>query len=87
MYFHEKMMKKLGVEVDVKIVMNVLFSRSFHLSTVVGGLNISPQTGIKLTQTEEIIIFNSIFRPLPKLKMVFQNHILKALFTEMLIIV
>ena len=35
-------MEKLGFEVDVKIVMNVLFSRSFYFGTVVGGLNISP---------------------------------------------
>ena len=31
-------MDKLNVEVDVKIITNVLFTRSFHFGTVVGGL-------------------------------------------------
>ena len=37
---------------DVKSVMNVLFSRSFHFGTVVGGLNILPQASIKMTKIE-----------------------------------
>ena len=36
------MLGKLGVEVDVKIMTNGSFSRSFHFGTVVGGLNILP---------------------------------------------
>ena len=40
----------------------------FHLVTVVRGLNIALQAGIKMTE-QKIDIFNSIFRPLPKLKM------------------
>ena len=63
------MMEKLGVEVDVKFLTNVLFSRSLYFGTVVGGLNISAQAGIKMTKMEKMIIFNSIYRPLPKLKM------------------
>ena len=48
-----EMMEKLGVEWDVKIVTNVLFSRSFYFSTVVGTLNILPQAGTKMIKTEK----------------------------------
>ena len=46
------MMEKFGVEVDVETVTNILFSRSFNFGTVVGGLNISPQAGNKMTNRE-----------------------------------
>ena len=43
------------------VSINVLFSRSFNFGNVVGGLNFSPQAGIKMTKVEKMIIFNSIF--------------------------
>ena len=39
MNFYAEIIEKLGVEVDVINVTNVLFSRSFHFGTVVEGLN------------------------------------------------
>ena len=57
------MMEKLGVEMDVKIMTNVLFSRSFNFDTVVRGLNISPHASIKMTKLKNMI-FNSLFRSL-----------------------
>ena len=65
----KEMIETLVVEVDVKIVNNVLFCRLFHFGTEVGGLNILWQAGIMLTKTEKRRMFNSIFRSLPKLKM------------------
>ena len=37
---HAEIVKKLSVEADVKLVTNVLFSRSFHFGSVVGGLSL-----------------------------------------------
>ena len=51
-----------------KYSINVLSSRSFHLTTVVGVLNISLKASIKMTKTEKIIILTQYLDPL-KLKM------------------
>ena len=50
--FYAEMKEKLGGKVDVKIVTNVLFSRSFHFDSVVGGFNILP-VSIKMTKMEK----------------------------------
>ena len=63
-------MEKLGVEVDVKI------HRSFHFGTIVGGLNILLQAGIKVTKLKKNMNLNPIFRSLQKLKMFLFESIL-----------
>ena len=75
---HNKMLCSIkNCQADVKECISRI---SFNFGTLVGGLNSSPQASIKMKKVETMIILNSIFRPLPKFKIFFRKHILKARF-------
>ena len=79
MNFHPKNYGKLGVEFGFINLTNILFGISFHFGTVLGGLYISPQGGIKTTKNGKLIILTQFLDDFYNSKCFFQKHIPKVI--------